>query len=49
MQIVLHVDQMHLEDVLDIQGQERARVAWELDIEVDFEFFCEVLLIDYQI
>lgn len=49
LQIVLHVDQMHLEDVLDIQGQERARVAWELDIEVDFEFFCEVLLIDYQI
>ena len=35
LEIILNVHQMHLEDILHIQRQETARVAWELDIYIN--------------
>jgi hypothetical protein len=45
-EVLLHIDQMHLQYILDVQGQERTRVSLELDVNVDLQLLVQMLLVD---
>lgn len=49
LQIILHVHQMHLEDVLHVQRQETAGIARKLDVYVNLELLSQMLLVDYEV
>jgi hypothetical protein len=49
LEIVMHIHQMHFEYILDVEGEEGTRVAWELNVDVDLQLLGEVFLVDDEV
>ena len=49
LKVVLDIDMVHLQNVLDVQRQKRTGVSRKGNVDVHFQFLCQVLLIDDEV
>jgi hypothetical protein len=49
LKVILDIHQMYFQNIFHIEGEEGAGVPWKLDIDIDFQFFCEMLLVNDEI
>ena len=48
-EVVHDIHQVYFEDIFDVEGEEGAGIAGELNIDMHLQFLGQVLLVDYQI